>query len=195
MDQQQVYIFLFDGFSDWEIAYVTPEVHRSEKTKLVTFSLDGQVVTSVGGLKVIPDLALKEVEINKIDLLILPGGEAWNEKVLDEISHLVEATYVREKPIAAICAATTFLGEKGYLDEIRHTSNDLSYMKYVSPNYKGEANYQSEMYAADDNIITANGTAPIEFAREIFKKLALFSDDHLEKWYQLFKNGVFTEDI
>lgn len=31
MALQNIYIFLFDGFSDWEIAYLTPELTKSEK--------------------------------------------------------------------------------------------------------------------------------------------------------------------
>jgi hypothetical protein len=43
---------------------------------------------------------------------------------------------------------------------------------------------------ADENIITATGVAPIEFAREIFRAIELYDEENLEKWFQLFKNGV-----
>jgi len=29
--KKQIFIFLFDGFSDWEIAYLTSEIQKSEK--------------------------------------------------------------------------------------------------------------------------------------------------------------------
>jgi hypothetical protein len=45
----------------------------------------------------------------------------------------------------------------------------------------------------DENIITAKGIAPIEFAREIFIKLNLFNDNDINKWFQLFKNGIWSE--
>jgi len=35
--------------------------------------------------------------------------------------------------------------------------------------------------------------APIEFAVEIFKKIELKPDDEIEKWFQLFKNGIWSE--
>ena len=42
-------------------------------------------------------------------------------------------------------------------------------------------------------VITANGIAPIEFAREIFKTVELYNEKDIEKWFQLFKNGIGTE--
>ena len=33
----------------------------------------------------------------------------------------------------------------------------------------------------------------IEFATEIFKKIKLKPDDEIEKWFQLFKNGIWSE--
>lgn len=184
-------IFLFDGFSDWEIAYLTPELHKSKKANLITFSGDGRPVTSMGGLKITPDTSIREINPEDVSLLILPGGEDWNERKLEYVSELTASVYNNRKPVAAICAATTFLGYKGYLDDVKHTSNDLEYLKAIAPEYKGEALYQPEMFVSDENIITANGTAPIEFAREIFRKIELWDESEIEKWFQLFKNGIW----
>ena len=79
------------------------------------------------------------------------------------------------------------------MDKVKHTSNALNYLKYIAPEYKGEKNYQSDFSVTDENIITANGTAPIEFAREIFKKIKLHSEKDIEKWFQLFKKGIWTK--
>ncbi|MEE9430084.1 MAG: type 1 glutamine amidotransferase family protein [Melioribacteraceae bacterium] len=192
METENIYIFLFNGFSDWEISYLTPELKKSKKISLKFFSIDGLEITSVGGLKIIPDLSIKQLDIDNISILVLPGGSAWEEKSIKGIDKLVETLYAKNKTIAAICAATTFLGQKGYLDNVKHTSNALDYLKYIAPEYKGETKYQSEFSLTDKNIITANGTAPIEFAREIFKKIKLHNRVDIEKWFQLFKNGIWT---
>ncbi len=39
------------------------------------------------------------------------------------------------------------------------------------PNYKGEKYYEMEPVVSDTNLITASGIAPLEFAREVLKKL------------------------
>jgi hypothetical protein len=42
---------------------------------------------------------------------------------------------------------------------------------------------------ADENVVTAAGIAPVDFACEIFKMLSVYSGPALEAWYALFKNG------
>ena len=189
---KNIYLFLFDGYSDWEISYCTPEIYKNERVSLKTFSIDGNNVRSMGGLQVVPELSLNDILPEKIDMLILPGGTAWDENKLNDIQLLVIDLVEQRKCIAAICAATFFLAKNGILDTIKHTSNDLGYLKSVVPNYKGEALYQSDKAFTDNNIITASGIAPIEFAKEIFSYIELFDKATLENWYQLYKNGIWA---
>ncbi len=192
MTQYNAYIFLFNGFSDWEIAYLMPELKKSEKINLKTFTVDGSSITSMGGLKISPDFSLAEVEAGENSLLVLPGGTAWEKGEITELDPLVKALYENNGTIAAICAATVYLGEKGYLNEVKHTSNDLNYLKSVAPHYRGEKNYLLEPAVTGKNIITANGISTIEFAREVFRKVNLYDEKFIENWYQLFKNGIWT---
>ena len=192
-NKKKIYVFLFDGYSDWEISYLTPEIHKSEKYELIYFSENGNVVTSMGGLQVKPTTTLDKLKFEEIDLLILSGGTAWEKGENKAIQKITADLFKTGKPIAAICAATTSLGQLGILNDLKHTSNDLNYLKSVAPDYAGDENYQSSLAVTDKNIITANGIAPIEFAREIFKLIGLYNDEKIEKWFQLFKNGVWTE--
>jgi len=191
MTRLNVYVFLFDGFADWEIAYFMPELKKSEKINLKTFTIDGASITSMGGVKITPDFSLAEVEASENSLLVLPGGNAWEKGEITGIDDLVKTFYERNYAIAAICGATFYLGEKGFLDGIKHTSNDLNYLKAVAPHYKGENNYQFEPAVTDKNTITASGISSIEFAREIVRKVNLYDENQIEKWYQLFKNGIW----
>ncbi len=189
----KICVFLFNGFSDWEISYLTPEINKSKDFELVYFSKDGNPVTSMGGLQIIPTTSLKELKADDVNMLILPGGTAWEKGENKEIENLTLELFNTGKSIAAICAATTFLGQLGVLNDLKHTSNDLGYLKAIAPEYVGSDNYQSVLAETDKNIITANGIAAIEFAREVFKKNELKSDDEIEKWFQLFKNGIWSE--
>lgn len=191
--KMKIFIYLFEGFSDWEIAYLTPEINKSENHELIFISDNGNSVTSMGGLQVQANSSLNEINIDEIGLLILPGGNAWEKGDNTEIDKILVETNNLEKPIAAICAATTYLGKSGILDNIKHTSNDLNYLKAMAPQYNGENNYQNLLATSDKNIITANGIAPIEFACEVFKMINLYDDDKREKWFQLFKNGIWEE--
>jgi len=191
--KKKIAVFLFDGFSDWEISYLTPEINKSDQFELVYFSADGSTIKSMGGLQVKPSSSLSELKNKAVDMLILPGGTAWEKGENDEITAFTKEVFKLGKPIAAICAATTYLGQLGLLNDLQHTSNDLNYLKGMAPNYCGDENYQNALAVTDRNIITANGISPIEFAREIFKLIELYNIDHIEQWYQLFKNGIWSE--
>ena len=190
---KKVCVFLFDGFSDWEISYLTPEINKSNQFSLVYFSKDGNSVKSMGGLEVKPNLSLTELKSDEINLLVLPGGVAWEKREITIIDNLVKELVESKKLIAAICGATFYLGQLGILNNLNHTSNDLGYLKAVVPEYKGEEKYQNKLAVSDKNIITANGIAPIEFATEIFGEIKLKSETEIEKWFQLFKNGIWSE--
>jgi hypothetical protein len=69
----------------------------------------------------------------------------------------------------------------------RHTSNSLDYLE--TTDYRGAALYVDQPAVTDGNVITAGGTAPLDFAYHIFKKLGVYTDDTLEAWYGLFKTG------
>jgi hypothetical protein len=45
----------------------------------------------------------------------------------------------------------------------------------------------------DRGIITASGLAPVEFAREIFRQLKIFSIADEELWFDMFKHGRLPE--
>jgi putative intracellular protease/amidase len=189
----KIFVFLFEGFSDWEIAYLTPEINKSKAFDLVYFSKDGKPVSSMGGLCVQPNISLAEINIDDVHMLILPGGTCWEHGGNSEIDLLVQQLFIEHKTIAAICAATTYLAKQGFLDHLKHTSNDLFYLKHCAPQYKGDQNYINSFAVTDGQIITANGIATIEFAKEIFEKLNLKTKTDIEKWFQLFKNGIWSE--
>ena len=193
MKKKKIFIFLFNGFSDWEIAFLSPEIKKNEAFDLIYFSKDRDPVFSMGGLHILPDISISEIDVEDVYMLILPGGNAWEKGGNSEIDLLTKNLFAQKITIAAICAATTYLGEKGVLDNLKHTSNDLYYLKRIAPQYSGEKNYINSLAITDANVITANGIAPIEFAREIFEKVKLYGKNDIEKWFQLFKNGIWSE--
>jgi putative intracellular protease/amidase len=191
--KKQIAVFLFEGFSDWELAYLTPEIYKSDHFELVYFSIRGGLATSMGGLQVKPTKSLKDIVFENLEMLVLPGGTAWEKGGNTEIEKLTKDMFEAGKPIAAICAATIYLGQIGLLNDLKHTSSDLNYLKGMAPEYTGSDLYQNELAVTDGHLITANGIAPIEFAREVFKTIGLYSEEAIEKWFQLFKNGVWSE--
>jgi hypothetical protein len=59
------------------------------------------------------------------------------------------------------------MAQHGYIDQIRHSGNTFLFIKEQAPHYKGENYFLEKQAVCDKNIITANGSASLEFAKEI----------------------------
>lgn len=188
--KKTVLIFLTDQYADWEVSYVAAELqapHSEYQVKTVT--LDGKPVSSIGGFKVLPDYSLAETKTIDFHMLILPGGNTWRQPETVPVKELVAHCVANNIPVAAICDATVFLGRYGFLEGRKHTSNTLEYLKEGAPIYTGEEDYIDAQSVRDGNLITANGTAPLEFAQDILKLLAVQEDEKIDRWYRFFKEG------
>lgn len=97
------------------------------------------------------------------------------------------------KVLGGICDASAFLGTAGILNDIAHTGNDLNDLKqWAGSAYTGEGNYIAKQAVRDQNIITANGTAPLEFAKEILLALHAAEEEKIMEWYHFHKLGLYT---
>lgn len=191
MKKQTVYLFVFDTLADWEASFAIAGINNPAfqaqpgRYQVQTIGLEAEPITTIGGVTILPDITLDELEPGA--MMILPGGEAWdvgkNAEILETAKALLEAGI----PVAAICGATAGLARAGILDDKPHTSNALEYLQ--ATNYRGAALYQNQAAVTAGNVFTASSTAPLEFARHIFKKLDLYDVEALEAWYGLFKTG------
>nr|WP_314465348.1 type 1 glutamine amidotransferase family protein [uncultured Clostridium sp.] len=189
-----VYLYVFDTMSDWEIGYLTAELNSGRyykkglaPSKIVTVGIEKTPVTTMGGLKILPDIKLDECSIESIDALILPGGNTWTETVNQPILKIAQRCLKEGILVAAICGATMGLAQTGLLNSHWHTSNDLEYLKMICPAYAGEKYYKMEPVVTDGKLITASGIAPLEFSFHVLKSLGVFSSKTLDAWYSLNK--------
>lgn len=189
MNKRTAALFLFDSFADWEPALITAMLTSYAGFEVKTFSVDGESVRSMGGLIVQPHYYLDQLNVEKIDLLILPGGMAWEKNANDAVIPVVKEAADQNKLIAAICAATSLPARLGMLDNIPHTSNSLAYLQSLAPTYRGMDWYEEVAAVHANNIITANGAGFIEMSILILKALNVMPTDELEKVEELYKSG------
>lgn len=193
MKQQTVHLFVFDTLADWEpglaIAGLNNPAYQAQpgRYRVATVGVSRAPVVTVGGVTILPDLALDELTPEHSAMLILPGGGGWDQGKNTEVIDLTKRFLTANLPVAAICGATSGLARAGILDDVRHTSNAREYL--AATGYQGAALYQDQPAVTDGNVITARSTAPIEFAYQIFKKLDVYSAEALEIWFGLFKTG------
>jgi len=188
---RSIHVLVFDGFADWEPAHALAELRRWGKRAVRAVGFTSAPVVSMGGLRVCPDVALDVVAIDEVELLLLPGGDMWEDASYPRaaLEGLIQRLVETERPVAAICAATLALGRAGVLDEQRHTSNMRSYLPTHVAEYGGAAHYVEAPAVRDKHVITASGLAPIDFAREVFAELEIFSAADEALWYAMFKEG------
>lgn len=197
MMKKEILVVLLNEFADWESAYIAPflnfglepgNAHYSVKTVSVTL----KPVMSIGGFRVLPDYDLTTMPGDYAGIILI-GGMRWFSPEAELLVPLVQSAIENEKVVAGICNASVFLGMHGFLNDVKHTSNGLEYLKqYAGAKYTGAPNYINELAARDGNIITASGLGTLEFSREILYALKADTPEQIEKTYSMYKTGIWS---
>lgn len=192
-----VLFVILQQYADWEAAYISSSIAMlgQDRYDIKTVSLSKEHVQSIGGFRVLPDFDISSVP-KDYEAIVLIGGMTWREESAQPIKALVEECCQKGRILGGICDASAFLGTAGVLNDVFHTSNDLNDLKqWAGPIYTGEAKYIAKQAVRDKNIITANGTAPMEFAKELLLALNAASEDEIADWYNFHKLGFYTAPL
>ena len=163
-----VYVFLADGFETVE-ALCPIDLMRRAGLEVSTVSISGSYeVTSRQNITVLCDTALDCVDLDKAELLMLPGGMPGSDNLAkcEALCSLLVKAYERDIALAAICAAPYVLGMLGILKGKQAT---------CYPGFEGllEGAYISEQTVVrDGNIVTGAGMGvATEFGLELISLL------------------------
>jgi putative intracellular protease/amidase len=190
MPDKAVHLLVVEGFADWEPAHALAELRREGRYRVETVGLTAEPVESMGGIRVLPSMRVEQVNPANVAVFILPGGDRWEAGTIEPaLQTTLERLDAAGVPIAAICAATTAIARAGLLKGRRHTSNGLEYLRAQVPGYDESANYVDTLAVRDRGLITASGLGNVEFAREIFEELNVFSADDRALWAEMFRSG------
>ena len=81
-----IYVYVPETLADWELGYVTSELHSGRFFKkdaacvsLKTVSYSKEPIHTMGGLTVIPDCLIDDVIVSETSVLLLPGADTWND--------------------------------------------------------------------------------------------------------------------
>ncbi|MGW8883125.1 type 1 glutamine amidotransferase family protein [Streptomyces sp. NPDC055749] len=187
MTRKTVHLAVYDTFADWETGHTTAHLTQNGYT-VRTVGATTDSVTTMGGVRIQPDLALDELRPEDSALLVLTGASLWDTG--DEL-----APFAREArafldagvPVAAICGATAGLAREGLLDDRAHTSAVSFYL--AATGYAGSARYVEADAVTDGGLVTAGPTEPVAFAREVFGLLGVYDAKKLDAWYRLFHDS------
>ena len=171
--KQEVLFLLLNDYADWEGAFlsislnagVLPGNEVKYISKTVAPTLDE--VRSIGGFRTVPDYSFQTMPADYAALVLI-GGMQWQSPESELVVPIVQDALQRGKIVGAICNASAFMGAHGFLNNVKHTSNTLPYLKqFAGSAYTNEAGYQEKQAVSDQNIVTANGTGHLEFTREL----------------------------
>lgn len=170
-----VLCFLYDTFVEFEMSLVCYYINREEDFQVIYIGYQKTPIRSSGGISVKVDKTIEEIKSTKdIEGIIIPGGF---ERVLKpELKFLIKKLHEEKKLVAAICAGPEFLAKSGILKGRKYTTT-IPPSEYVEKNE--EDPFSREMYKEtrmirDENIITAKGSAFVDFALEVWDFLNMY---------------------
>ena len=112
-----VYIILGTGFE--EIEAVAPcDILRRGGVEVKFAGIGGTLIKGGNGITVQADCTVEEMELENMELIMLPGGMGGVRSILgsETAMNAVKYAYENGKLVSAICAAPTILAKLGITD-------------------------------------------------------------------------------
>lgn len=163
-----IYLFLADGFEECE-ALAPLDILRRADIEVKTVGISKRQILGAHDVLITADLTEDEVILdNNLEGIILPGGMpgTTNLEKSETVQKITQYAYENGLLMAAICAAPSIFGHKGYLKGKKATAY-TSFLKDLEG-----AEISDEPFAVDGNFITAYGAgAAFEFGFEILAYL------------------------
>jgi putative intracellular protease/amidase len=194
MKTHTAHLGIYDTLADWEVGHLLAELRTGRFTgtpwHIVTVAESREPITTMGGLRILPDLLLEGLDPASSDLLILPGADMWDTGGGGAFAAAAARFLDAGVPVAAICGATVGLARAGQLDRRHHTSAAAEYL--MATGYAGADYYVSERAVVDGDLITAGPQSPVQFACATLRRLGLMSERTLQAYEDLFHMGDGT---
>lgn len=195
MNNEILYILLPD-YAAHEAVYLSQAVASDEaalKTnpkyvnKVVAPTMEA--VKSIGGFRTLPDYSFDTMP-DDFAALVLIGGFGWSTPVAEQVVPIVRRAVESGKIVGAICNAASFMAANGFLNNVKHTGNGLDQLKlWGEEHYTNPDGYVYAQAVSDGRIVTANGSATLEFAKELLLLLENDTPERIEMYYQFNKQG------
>ena len=157
-----------DHFEDSELLFPFYRL-KEEGLEVDIASISRGKINGKHGYEVIVDKALRDVDPNAYDLLILPGGKAPTKLRKEQAAIAIAQHFMRSnKPVAAICHGPQILITADVLQERRATC----YRSVAEELQASGALYEDEEVVVDGNLVTSRQPSDLPaFMREMVKLL------------------------
>ncbi len=182
MSKKNAYVFLYNKFVDFEISQALLLLIKDYN--IITVGFEEGLVRSYSNLLVKAEMALENLDVDAVDVLIIPGGEPkeiiWDESFSEKVQTLNEKLVQlneKGKIISAICGGPTFLANASVLDKRKCTAS----IKDDEKEFYKNSEFVEEDFVIDKNILTAQGQAFSDFAVQLARMCdSLKTDEEME---------------
>lgn len=104
MKMKKVYVYLLDDMAECEIGYILQAFSMEKLLKngtkefeVKTVGFNKEPVLTLGGLTIVPDYSISEVDFNASTALLLPGSSTWgskeNQEILEKAQEMFKQKY------------------------------------------------------------------------------------------------------
>jgi putative intracellular protease/amidase len=185
------HLAVYETLADSEVGHLLVELHSGRFTgvpfDVITVADSPQPITTMGGIRIAPDMLLADLDPADSDLLILPGAAMWDAGGGEAFAVAAGRFLDARVPVAAICGATAGLARAGLLDNRNHTSAAADYLGATG--YGGASHYLERRAVVDADLITAGPQSPVQFAAAVLGRLGLISPPALDAYEGVFHQG------
>ncbi len=178
---------MLEDYADWEYGYLASQLNKSVTWNVKTCSTT-KLVASIGGFETRVNYLIDELA-EPCDLLVLIGGNSWKIKN-EPLKKFIATHLAANKPTAAICGAVDYLAENGLLLHYKHTGN-AQYLWHDFKEYTNQTEFIPVQAVHDRNLVTANGTAALEFTNLVLKMIHFLPNSEVDKATDLYKLGFY----
>ena len=166
---KNVYVFMADGFEEVE-ALAPVDILRRAGADCLLVGVPTKNVVGARGVKVECDMTIDEIDIEKADMIVLPGGYpgfenlANNKKLMSYVDYMIK----NNKLVGAICGApSVILGKNGYLEG----KNAVCYPG-MEDGMVGAVAVDAPVVISDNIITSKSAATAMEFAFVLCEKLS-----------------------
>jgi putative intracellular protease/amidase len=182
----KIALFYYDGFSEFEVVLIGL---LFKKHDLISIALEDREYRSEENQRFYVDMVIKDVDVDSIDLFVIPGGDPYPLVGNQELKSFIENLASKNKKISGICGGASLLAGLGILKGKKCTGMTSGVVPSVkSYHYYSESTISDEYVVVDGNIITAQGQAYVEFAVELVRQMGLYTNiaeyDEDLKWFK-----------
>lgn len=156
-EQDTVAVLVFPGCSEFEVTVALTLLARTRR--VVTVAPSRAPVRGEGGLTLLPDVELAELDPAETAALLIPGAPDLSALGDDAaLNRLIRSLHARRRLLAAICGGPLVLARLGLLEGRTYTVTFTREQRQALGVFP-EAGYRYQDVVYDGHIITAQGHA------------------------------------